>query len=156
NLINTTATTLNVGGAATTLNLAGGSGSTGCTIDGSGNLACSGTITGGTPLSLQSAYNGGSTILTTNGNHLEVTLANTATDPNFIIDIASGSTSEFQIEANNVDVLQIGAAGQLQLDVQGSSGGILLGGDVHLYRSGANILSLGTDDNLRAINTAGD
>jgi hypothetical protein len=46
NLINTNATTLNVGGAATTLNMAGGSGSTGCTINSSGDLTCSGDVTG--------------------------------------------------------------------------------------------------------------
>ncbi|KKU25837.1 MAG: coiled-coil [Microgenomates group bacterium GW2011_GWC1_46_16] len=58
-LFNTVATTLSMGGAASTLNigptgsgagsilLAGGSGDTGCTIDDSnGNLACSGTISG--------------------------------------------------------------------------------------------------------------
>lgn len=48
-LLNTTATTINFGGAvgAGGINLAGGSSSTGCTIDGSnGNLACSGNITG--------------------------------------------------------------------------------------------------------------
>ncbi|HVV66665.1 MAG TPA: hypothetical protein VHB72_01160, partial [Candidatus Saccharimonadales bacterium] len=58
-LLNTTATTLNFGGAATTLNigpggssatainLAGGSSATGCTVDGStGNLTCTGTIIG--------------------------------------------------------------------------------------------------------------
>ncbi len=58
-LLNTTTTTLNVGGAATTINLgptgngastvvvSGGSADTGCTFDGSnGNLTCSGTISG--------------------------------------------------------------------------------------------------------------
>ncbi len=58
NLINATATTLNIGGAASTLNIgpgaatatsvniAGGSGATGCTVDGAtGNLTCSGTVT---------------------------------------------------------------------------------------------------------------
>jgi hypothetical protein len=46
-LFNTNAATVNVGGAATTLNLAGGSGSTGCTIDSAGSLSCSGSVTGG-------------------------------------------------------------------------------------------------------------
>lgn len=46
NLLNTTATTINFGGAATTLNLAGGSGSTGCTINSAGDLTCSGAISG--------------------------------------------------------------------------------------------------------------
>ncbi|KPJ85734.1 hypothetical protein AMJ57_01960 [Parcubacteria bacterium SG8_24] len=39
--------TFNIGASSTSLTLAGGSGSTGCTIDGSGNLACTGTISGG-------------------------------------------------------------------------------------------------------------
>lgn len=77
---------------------------------------------------------------------IDITLANTTTDANFIIDIASGSTSEFQIEANGTDVLQIGSAGQLQLDVQGTNGGILIGGDVQLYRSGTNTLSTASGD----------
>jgi hypothetical protein len=59
-LLNTTATTINFGGAATTMAIgaggsgagliaiAGGSGDTGCTIDGAtGNLTCSGAISGG-------------------------------------------------------------------------------------------------------------
>jgi hypothetical protein len=62
-LFNTTTTSLNVGGAATTINLGptgsgassilfgGGSTDTGCTVDGSnGNLACSGTMTATTGL----------------------------------------------------------------------------------------------------------
>jgi hypothetical protein len=61
NLFNTVATTINFGGAAgtlnigptgataTSINLAGGSGATGCTLDGSnGNYTCSGLITGNT------------------------------------------------------------------------------------------------------------
>ncbi|MFC1638695.1 hypothetical protein ACFL26_00285, partial [Patescibacteria group bacterium] len=44
--IDTSVATLNVGASASTLNLAGGSGSTGCTIDGSGNLTCTGTVSG--------------------------------------------------------------------------------------------------------------
>lgn len=65
NLLNTTPTTLNIGGAAGSggINLAGGSGSTGCTIDGSsGALTCSGTLTVGTNTSLSS------TTLTIGGN----------------------------------------------------------------------------------------
>lgn len=60
NLLNSTATTINFGGGATTalnigptgatgtsINLAGGSAATGCTVDGAtGNLTCSGNITG--------------------------------------------------------------------------------------------------------------
>jgi hypothetical protein len=45
-VFDTTVTTLAIGGATTTLNLAGGSGSTGCTINASGDLTCSGTLSG--------------------------------------------------------------------------------------------------------------
>jgi len=45
--LTTSTPTFNVAAGATTVNLAGGSGSTGCTIDGSGNLTCAGTVTGG-------------------------------------------------------------------------------------------------------------
>ncbi|MEX2054932.1 MAG: hypothetical protein WD972_02010, partial [Candidatus Andersenbacteria bacterium] len=95
---------------------------------------------------LQGVYAGGNTILTTDARDIDFTLANTSTDANFTLDIATGSTGEFQIEANGTDILQIGSAGQLQLDVQGSSGGILLGGDVSLYRDSAGILR--TDGDL--------
>lgn len=159
NLLQSTVTTLNIGGAATTLNLAGGSGSTGCTIDGSGNLTCSGTISGGTPVTLQAAYTNSSspaTITSADAKDLLFSLADTTTDANFRINIATSSTSELQVEANGTDVLQIGSAGQLQLDVQGNSGGILIGGDAALYRSGTNRISLGTDDSFRATNTQGD
>ncbi|HTK04414.1 MAG TPA: tail fiber domain-containing protein [Candidatus Eisenbacteria bacterium] len=60
NLFNTTATTVNVGGAATTMNvgpagataasvnLAGGFGATGCTVDGAtGTMSCSGSLVAG-------------------------------------------------------------------------------------------------------------
>ncbi len=45
--IDTSASTFNVASSATTLNLAGGSSNTGCTIDGSGNITCTGNIGGG-------------------------------------------------------------------------------------------------------------
>src|SRR5690606_14590418 len=53
-------------------------------------LAASGGSAG--TVSLQGAYDGGNTLTTTNARDIEVTLANTATDANFVIDIASGST----------------------------------------------------------------
>jgi hypothetical protein len=100
--------------------------------------ACFGSGSGGT---LQASYDAGNTITTTDARNIDITLANTATDANFEIDIATGSTGEFQVESNGTDVLQIGSSGQLQLDVQGSAGGILLGGDAFLYRSGANTIN---------------
>ncbi len=87
NLFNTQATTVNFAGAASTLNIgpgsttatsvniAGGSAATGCTVDGAtGNLVCSGTITGSGGASastLQDAYNndvdGSDALITLNG-----------------------------------------------------------------------------------------
>ena len=43
----------------------------------------------------------------------------------------------------------ISAAGQLQLPIQGSAGGILIGGDVQLFRGAANRLDLLSGDTLR-------
>jgi hypothetical protein len=111
---------------------------------------------GGSAITLQAAYDGGNTLSTSDARDIDITLANTTTDANFTIDIATGSTGEFQIESNGTDVLQIGSAGQLQLDVQGSSGGILLGGDVQLYRGSAHNLDLAADDSLNVHNSAGD
>ena len=44
------------------------------------------------------------------------------------------------------EVLRVTSAGQLQLPTQGSSGGILIGGDANLYRGGTDLLK--TDDDL--------
>lgn len=104
-------------------------------------------------VSLQGAYDGGNILTTANARDIDITLADTATDSNFIIDIATGSTSEFKIQANGTDVLQLGAAGQLQLDVQGSSAGILIGGDALLYRSAADTLTAGSLNATTGINT---
>lgn len=52
-LFNTNVTTLNIGGATTTLNLAGGSAANGCTINTSGDIACTGSGTFGTTSSPQ-------------------------------------------------------------------------------------------------------
>ena len=111
---------------------------------------------GGTVNDLQDAYDGGNLIQTTDGRDIDITLANTTTDANLTIDIATGSTGELKVQSNGTDVLQIGAAGQLQLDVQGSAGGILLGGDAQLYRSSANTISLGSNDELRVIGSNND
>lgn len=47
-------------------------------------------------------------------------------------------------KSDGTDLLTLGNAGQLALPIQGSSGGILLGGDVNLYRESNDILR--TDD----------
>jgi hypothetical protein len=55
----------------------------------------------------------------------------------------------------NAQVAALSAAGQLTLPITGSAAGVLLGGDVHLYRSAANILALGTGDSLIPIDASG-
>ena len=102
---------------------------------------CNSTFVTTSNLTLQNAYNTGNTILTTNARDIDFTLANNATDANFTIDIATGSTGEFQVESNGTDILQIGSAGQLQLDAQGSGGGLLIGGDASFYRSATDTLT---------------
>ena len=157
NLFNTTATTLNIGGAATTISLGAGSGTTtvnndlavsgtltstglitadgGLTVSPSQNFIASGSslfspdvtndvtfitdadstivISGlqttngtalcldgsdnlvyctGAPFGLQAAYNTGNTITTTNARDIAFTLADTATDSNFTVTSADGST----------------------------------------------------------------
>ncbi|MBI5357868.1 S-layer family protein [Candidatus Saccharibacteria bacterium] len=115
---------------------------------------------GGAAITLQSAYDGGNTITSSDARDLSVALADTSTDANFLVNIASGSTSEFKIQANGTDVLQIGSAGQLQLDTQGVTGGILLGGDTNIYRSAANTLKTDDDfavgNNLTVIASSGN
>jgi hypothetical protein len=116
-------------------------------------------ISAGGSTTLQDAYNNSSspaTITTADAKDILFSMANTTTDANFRINVATSSTSEFQIEANGTDVLQIGSAGQLQLDVQGSGGGILFGGDAQIYRNAANTLSLGSNDELRIIGSNND
>ena len=65
-------------------------------------------------------------------------------------DTANGTYISIQTTPNNSTTLQtvalFSSAGQLQLPVQGSSAGILIGGDTNLYRSAADTLR--TDDSL--------
>lgn len=58
-----------------------------------------------------------------------------------------GAGSSLELQAAGAARLALTNAGQLQLPVQGSGGGLLVGGDVSLYRVEAN--RLGTDGGLR-------
>jgi parallel beta-helix repeat protein len=58
---------------------------------------CFGSGSGGT---LQAAYNAGNTITTTDARDIDFTLANTTTDSNFDIVVATGSTGGFRIYNN--------------------------------------------------------
>ena len=138
NVFNANATTLNIGGAATSISVGAGTGTTtvnnALTVSGdltaygndtftpsgsdaitfntgtsnplyvtglptvTGNLVCVNTSTGqitecaSNAISLQSAYNGGNTITTSNNDNIAFTLANTATASNFTVTTANGST----------------------------------------------------------------
>ncbi len=108
---------------------------------------------GGSAITLQSAYDGGNTLTTADARDLSVTLADTTTDANFIVNVASGSTGQLKVQDNGTDVLAIGSAGQLALSVQGSGGGLLIGGDATLYRSAAATLTGQTLNATTGINT---
>lgn len=69
---------------------------------------------GGTgPTTLQDAYDNGPSITTTDARDIAFNLSNTATDSNFLVNIATGSTSKFAIQNNSVDVLSVGSNGNL-------------------------------------------
>jgi hypothetical protein len=48
------------------------------------------------------------------------------------------------------------SAGQLQLSIQGSTGGIQIGSDTHIYRGAANRVELAAGDSLRVSNAGGE
>ncbi|MDP9211772.1 MAG: hypothetical protein M3N59_00665 [bacterium] len=99
------------------------------------NLTVNGTCTGcgvGSSESLQEAYDNGNTVTTTDARDVDFTLADTATDANFLVDIATGSTGKFAVQAGGVDTFSIGSTGVARFqnttnsaaafDIRGSSG----------------------------------
>lgn len=63
--------------------------------------------------------------------------------------IVTMEAAPIEFWTSNVIKMSLTTAGQLELPIQGSSGGLLIGGDVLLYRSYANDLTLGPDDVLK-------
>ena len=61
---------------------------------------------------LQSAYDTGNLISTTNNRDMKITLTDTATDSNFIVNIASGSTGAFKIQGAGSDTFTVNGTGQ--------------------------------------------
>jgi hypothetical protein len=57
--------------------------------------------------SLQSSYGTGNTITTTDARDLSFTLAHTATDSNFLVNIATGSVGKFAVQSNGTDVFKV-------------------------------------------------
>lgn len=111
-------------------------------------LTSNGTTVGWGPcvaagaLSLQGVYDGGNTITTTNARDLSITLANTATDPNMLVNIASGSTGRFAVQGNGVDVFGVSASGTTI-----TSGGLNL--------SSTGITSAGAISGVTAVGASG-
>lgn len=102
-LWNTNVTTLNFAGAATTLNLAGGSGSTGCTINSSGDLTCTGAIAGGTGY----VQIGPAAAQTYTGANALISLNETGGSTPPLINLAVGGANKFTIA--NSGVVTIGS-----------------------------------------------
>ena len=163
NLLNTTATTINFGGGATTalnigpggatatsINLAGGSGATGCTIDGAtGNLTCSGAITTTATTGTQGWWSRSSTNLSpaTTGDSVRVTnaggerlalqsdvggvyleaLPSSATDWVISSKVSGNANPQFTLKSNGLMEWGDGTAVQ----------------DTNLYRSAADTLRTG-------------
>ncbi len=145
NFVNATVATLNIGGGvgAGGINLAGGSASTGCTIDGTnGNLTCSGAVTGGGSTGTQGWWSRSGTILQPANSGDSVT---TTGD---IYTTGSGTITSAGLLTGSADLQVTNAGGKttLQLTSTGSTTGLTIGGDTNLFRASAN--NLATDDNL--------
>lgn len=69
--------------------------------------SCSGAGSGS---SLQAAYDNGNTITSTNNRDVAITLADTTTDSNMTVNIASGSTSKFAVQNAGTDLLSVTTA----------------------------------------------
>ncbi|MDL2342456.1 MAG: hypothetical protein QFB87_05265 [Patescibacteria group bacterium] len=138
NLFNTVATTINFGGAATTLNIgpgaataasiniAGGSAATGCTIDGAtGSLTCSGNISGNATGTVGYFSRSGTTVSTATAGDAITTSGNVSTSGTGTITSAG---------------LLTGSAG---LTVSGA-GTSISGGAINLNASSSFAVNVGT------------
>lgn len=145
NFVDATVATLNIGGGvgAGGINLAGGSASTGCTIDGTnGNLTCSGAVTGGGSTGTQGWWSRSGTILQpANSGDSVTTTGDIYTTGSGTITSAGLLTGSAGLQVTNA-----GGKTTLQLTSTGSTTGLTIGGDTNLFRASAN--NLATDDNL--------
>jgi N-acetylneuraminic acid mutarotase len=78
-----------------------------------GGIVTGGTCVSGGASSLQDAYEGGNTILTSDARDISFTLADTSTDSNFIINVEDGSTSKFAIQNDGNDTFSVDAKGNV-------------------------------------------
>ncbi len=72
-----------------------------------GGITTAGTCTA---YSLQTSYDSGASITTSSARDILFTLADSATDSNFQVNIASGSGSAFTVTSNSVDVLTVNSS----------------------------------------------
>ncbi len=75
--------------------------------NGSGVLSFGACIGVGTTGTLQQSYDTGASITTSDARDISITLANTATDSNFIVNTAASSTSKFAIQSAGTDAFSI-------------------------------------------------
>jgi len=155
NVFNTNATTVNVGGASNTINLGGGSASTGCTLDATtGNLVCTGTYNGVdvTQAFIQNGNSfGGAAVLGTNDNFslsfetngtTQATLS-TAGDLTLNNDLyvigttglgtTASASSWLDIGANTTTVAQLNLTPSAAVDVTAPNAGDLWFNGTNLY-----------------------
>lgn len=81
-------------------------------------------------VTLQAAYDNGNAIGLTNARNLIFTLTNTATDPNFLINIASGSSGRFEVQSDGSSIAYIESDGIIQTQGGGVLGGAGVGTNV--------------------------
>jgi parallel beta-helix repeat protein len=145
-----------------------------CLVGATGSAPAWGACASGTAYTLQQSYNAGSAISTNNAQDLAITLAHTATDSNFTVNIAAASTGKFAIQNAGSDVLRVTNAGGthvvsggLTIDVGGlavSAGGITATGQTiaagtlnatsNIQLGGVNINTAGTLSNIAYQNQA--
>jgi hypothetical protein len=126
------------------------------TADASGNISCSNDDGGGAAPTLQSAYDNGNTINTTDGRNISFTLTAQTTDPNFTITTAANAQGYTSISladganatppaqlvlVENLDTNQVLAAG---IVVQSAAGAITTGFDASDAEL-VNALSIGSN-----------
>jgi hypothetical protein len=77
---------------------------------------------------LQGAYDAGNTITTTDSRNILFTLADTATDSNFLVNIATSSTGKFAVQNSGTDIISVNTANGVVVDgVFTSNGNVTLG-----------------------------
>ncbi len=81
------------------------------------------------------------------GNGNDKLFVQSATDT-VIVGNGTGSNDLLNLRSTGSNIVVVNSTGQLQLATQGTTGGVQLGGDTLIYRSGTNEISLGSNDSL--------